>query len=389
MSQKVNYFKIGIFMLVGLSILFAVVVFVGGSAILEKTIPAETYFNESVQGLDVGAPVKYRGVTIGNVSAIDFVVNKYPPEKERDMANTARYVLVEMKLKARVVDNFFDLHSMREWIQKTVDYGLRARLTTQGLTGVAFLELTFFDPKLNPPLPISWTPQHVYFPSAPSTMSRLEDALDAVGAVMRDIETIDFSSLVATLNGFIANLDTALVEADVKDIGALLVKSLKEAHEALAQINTLVKAPEAATILPDAAHAMASARAMLKNGEKDFSQTMANIRSAAEHLSKVSATADQLLADPGMKQGVGQLPDTLRNVKAASDDIRRSASELERLLRSLNDLVLNQSANIDTILEDAKTLLHNFNELTGDAKRNPARLFFGAPPDPVNTEKRP
>ena len=69
MSQKARFFKIGIFTFAAIGILvFAIVIF-GAGAMFKEVILLETYFNESVQGLDIGSPVKFRGVSVGQVKS--------------------------------------------------------------------------------------------------------------------------------------------------------------------------------------------------------------------------------------------------------------------------------------------------------------------------------
>ena len=70
MSAKANYFKIGVFILSAAALAVVGVIVLGAGALFEKKIIMETYFDESVQGLGIGAPVKYRGVTVGSVEHI-------------------------------------------------------------------------------------------------------------------------------------------------------------------------------------------------------------------------------------------------------------------------------------------------------------------------------
>ena len=90
MSQKANYFKLGLFVIGG--------VVAGVARARSSSAPAagssagssiETYFNESVQGLDIGSKLKYRGVIIGEVTRISFTYTKY----QQDLPITAARAL--------------------------------------------------------------------------------------------------------------------------------------------------------------------------------------------------------------------------------------------------------------------------------------------------------
>src|SRR5438477_10217476 len=84
MSAQAHYFKIGLFMLSGITLVVLAVIILGAGALFKKKFMMETYFDESVQGLSVGAPLKYRGVTIGRVEHIGFVRNEYKTELSDD-----------------------------------------------------------------------------------------------------------------------------------------------------------------------------------------------------------------------------------------------------------------------------------------------------------------
>jgi ABC-type transporter Mla subunit MlaD len=157
MAARSTYFKLGLFTL--LAIAMAVIVgVVLGIRVHEETVEYHTYFDESVQGLDVGAPVKYRGVPIGKVAKIAIAPDR------------------------RLVDVTLDL-ATRDW-QKLKPAepspNLRARLAMQGITGVKFVDINFVHPDLSPPPKLDFAPAANYIPSAPSLTKRLEDNLQAI-----------------------------------------------------------------------------------------------------------------------------------------------------------------------------------------------------------------
>ena len=71
MSAQTNHWKLGLFVVVGFVLAACTVVFLGAQSLKKQSVDYKTYFDESVQGLEVGSPIKFRGVTIGHVNAID------------------------------------------------------------------------------------------------------------------------------------------------------------------------------------------------------------------------------------------------------------------------------------------------------------------------------
>ena len=129
--------------------LVAIIIILGAGRYFQTTYTVESYFDESVNGLDIGSPVKLRGVNIGRVSAIDFVANKY----ERARQGGVRYVCVESEITPDLFQEM-DETEFREAIKEEAAHGLRVRPTSLGLTGQLFLNFVYTDPENNPPLKI-------------------------------------------------------------------------------------------------------------------------------------------------------------------------------------------------------------------------------------------
>src|SRR5271154_3688848 len=164
MSAPTNHWKLGLFVVTGVVLALTTVVFLGARSLQKDVVSYETYFDESVQGLEVGSPVKFRGVSVGTVSAIDVAPDR------RHVGVTSDLVvkdLVEMGLT--------DGKEKRTHIQMPSD--LRAQLASQGITGVKFLQIDFFDEKDNPPPNLPFPVPVNYIPAAVSTMKNLEDAI--------------------------------------------------------------------------------------------------------------------------------------------------------------------------------------------------------------------
>ena len=66
MTRKQLYFRLGIFILLAGGALVALVIVLGAGTLFRKQLVLESYFNESVQGLEVGSKVLFRGVVVGS-----------------------------------------------------------------------------------------------------------------------------------------------------------------------------------------------------------------------------------------------------------------------------------------------------------------------------------
>src|SRR5262250_468828 len=161
LTTATNHWKLGLFVVVALLTMVGAAFRLGSRTFRRVSVPVVTYFDESVQGLDVGSPVKFRGVTIGTVADITLAPDRRNVEVTSDI-----YVDALARLRLAVPRKG----------EQSIDPNMRMQLVSAGITGVRFLQTDFFDPRRYPSPPLEFPPPWNYVPSAPSTLKSLEDA---------------------------------------------------------------------------------------------------------------------------------------------------------------------------------------------------------------------
>ena len=229
MSNRANYFKIGVFVLAGFSLLAAALIFLGAGNVFRPRIYLETYVDGTVQGIDLGSPVKFRGVQIGRISKVDFCFNIYGPQPGEERLD---YVYLEMEVDVQVFDGMFT-EDITPVVEQAVRQGLRVKLQPQGVTGLNFAELNYVsDPALFPPLPIWWTPRHHYIPSAPGTLTSLVESLNKLmdtfgglelGPTLKGVDQA-LKNFNTTLEGFSSSMDKLDLSKVSTDLQAVLTE---------------------------------------------------------------------------------------------------------------------------------------------------------------------
>ena len=229
MSNRANYFKIGVFVLAGFSLLAAALIFLGAGNVFRPRIYLETYVDGTVQGIDLGSPVKFRGVQIGRISKVDFCFNIYGPQPGEERLD---YVYLEMEVDVQVFHGMFT-EDITPVVEQAVRQGLRVKLQPQGVTGLNFAELNYVsDPALFPPLQIWWTPRHHYIPAAPGTLTSLVESLNKLmdtfgglelGPTLKGVDQA-LKNFNTTLEGFSSSMDKLDLSKVSTDLQAVLTE---------------------------------------------------------------------------------------------------------------------------------------------------------------------
>ena len=348
MSQKANYFKLGLFVIAAIAAGVVVLLIIGSGRWLQKRITIETYFNESVQGLDIGSKLKYRGVAIGEVTRIGFTYNQY--QLDRPMGDRARFVLVEAQLQPKSLGGRAGAGDLTtpEGAMLEVERGLRVRLAPLGITGTSYLEVDYIDP---PPttLQIDWTPQNIYIPSTRSTVTAL---VNAASEIMEHLRKLDLEATLANINKVLITANSRIEAVDAKAIS-------QRAERALAKIETTLDSIDAKKISDETTALMAEAR-------------------------ESNAELKKVLANPSFQKLPDEAAAALARVRALVDDpnLPRSVQNLSRTLGRIDRILGGGEADLATTIENLRQITDNLRDLTEDAKRYPANVLLGGPPRP-------
>ena len=368
-----DFFKLGLFVIGGAVLLFVVLFALGAGKLFQRTYQMETYINESVNGLEVGSAVKFRGVRVGSVSEIGFVAEKYKK------AEGYRYVYVLCTLEKDLFGTMGP-KSARDQAAEEVERGLRARTISQGLTGQLFLGLDYVAPDRNPPLPIDWEPGSIYIPAAPSTLSQVEQAMLGISHTLTGLEQAELPEAVKSFRRFADSASQFLDGADPKVMGPKLTATLDQTRILLARINVILADPAAETILPETARTMTGVRKVVEAAGPDTVKLVHDSRETVASL-KVSAKAlEKFLADPETTKQLAAMPGAMQQARETVAELRSAAKRLNAVLGRVEQLTAAQQANVEGILDSARGLVDNLKELTGEAKRYPSGVLFGPPP---------
>ena len=202
-NTDTNYFKIGIFVLAGITLIILALLVFGSKHLFSPIVYVETYFNESVQGISDGTLVKYRGLQIGYVKDIAFVSEIYGRKIAEDSTIHNRAIYVKIAITSQLF-----AHQTSAELEKTLRHevasGLRIKITPQGLTGMSYLELNYFDPNTNPLPKLTWQPKHYFIPSVPSVITQLGDNLQSI---FDKLKRVDLNQLLTKIGTTAESVD--------------------------------------------------------------------------------------------------------------------------------------------------------------------------------------
>lgn len=351
--NKLSYFKIGLFAISAIVLAVIGIIVLGVGSLFQRTALVETYIEESVQGLDIGSPMKFRGVLVGKVEDITLTSAVYNTRR--------RYVLVRVGITSNLFE--FPLADPDDpAFRSELERGFRVRLAAQGLTGVAYLEADYLDPERNPPLEIDWQPRYPYVPSARSRIVQLSDSVESI---LQNFEQLDIPRLMTSVDRSLAAITKMAEGADVEKVGAQASALLTEIRETNRRLKDLVASPDLKSAVADAAAATAGARQIIERAEKPLNQMLDDLPRAAESLERLAKRLDSVLAD---------LPD--------------AGGQLRQTLQRLNRLISGQQQDIETTVDNLRSISENLKELTDDSRKYPSQVFFGVPPPPSKVMQR-
>ena len=307
METKVNYAIVGAFVLVLSGLLIAALLwFVAGGDFRKKIDIYQAVVSESVAGLSLNAPVKYRGVDVGKVT--DIRLNPANSEQVRLLFAIERGTPVKQDTEAV--------------------------LKTQGLTGVAYVELSGGSPN-SPPLVAAKPGEFPEIRTKPSLSARLENVLTTLMAKL--------DSTSDSVNKILSDENVAAFKQTLANLSVLTQTFAKRKDAIDASIT--------------------SANRTFDNSARVTAQLANQLGPTIERVGK-SADAVRKMGEEAAQASVG----AGRAVDSIGSDVKRFTAdtlpEMERLMGELN------------------TLTASLRRLVEETERNPRGFLFGRKPVP-------
>ena len=363
MAEKQPYFRLGLFVLITLILLFCFLFFLGGRALFKPTLTFETYFDQSVSGLEVGAQVEFRGVPIGHVTEILMSSPLYeidvPLGKRRD------YVVV----RAQVSGNAAQVKQWQHDWPEFVKLGLRAQTQLAGITGQQFLALNHENPTQYTPLPFDWEPEYPYIPSVPSLAGQIVTKFQEF---LASFNSSDLEGLGKNLNQLIVSLNQKINQIPVGELSIEARGVLEETRSFMQQAKQIIAAMPINQAVANFSKTSGHLDKLLS--DPAIPQTLRNVASA-------SARIDELLARPVRQTMDNAAVFTAHLSKIAeTGKIDRLVSQLDQTIQRIDTLVGNNQYDVRVIVQDLRVTASNLRSLSETAKRYPAGILFGEPP---------
>jgi phospholipid/cholesterol/gamma-HCH transport system substrate-binding protein len=319
MARRTSKFMIGLFVTIGILIGMVAVVWVGASKYLEKGKTYVTYFDESVQGLQLDSAVKYRGVEAGRVERI-----RVAPD------NRLIEVIMKINLRGKLE---------REHV---------AQLKAAGITGIVFVELDRKEPDKPDQSPkITFASEYPVISSQPSDIKQL---LSGIENVIQSLNKVDTQGISDQIKSTLKVLES--VVASVNNVVGSVEKALGtgKLEEAIVEVkNTLLKVQNFVSDAQKELQAM------------NLGKTGTNLENATARLDKIMNSGE---------------------IEAVLVEVKDTAKKMNQLVEGLDKRSLAITNNIRGTSENLKRTSESLEMLIDRVYASPSDLLFGEPPPP-------
>ncbi len=306
MSEKPHTVAIGAFIIGALLIAIVTVIFVLGSGFgqADKIVMV---FNGSVKGLNVGAPLALRGVQVGQVTAIDVIL---------DADTLEVLMLVEADFYEDAIQRVGTASG--DVTEELIQRGLRAQLNTQSLlTGLLYVQLDFY-PGSEITLADIDSPYY-QFPTIPTDLER----------IAMKLQKLDLSKLMDQAEDTITGLNTFLTSEDFQAMPGTLKATLDSVTTLSNQLKT-----QLATSLPKVDRVLEGAAVTVETANQELPDISAGMKKNLDALNEAIVTLDGALTDiDGMVSPESptsyRLNEALRELALAARAMQKLAKTLE------------------------------------------------------------
>lgn len=337
MKRKAHPTRIGLFMLGALALLVAAVVIVTGGGLFASRERALAYFDGSVYGLQIGAPVVFRGVRLGSVVGIGVVYQGRP----------GQYAIpVELEIERDRIEDVQGGDGAVS-VADLVAQGLTAQLSTQSLlTGLLYVDLDLGRDRDRD------RPAAAMAASAPQTgaagLPVIPTVATPVQALQRQLRNLDVEQLLSDVAAVAAGARQFVANPRLQHTMDELAQASSELRQLLARVDK--RFGPLADALQGTLDETRRAAASVGGEIGRAGQAVDRVGQAADRVSATMGRYDRIAesAQPALdsvQRAAADLALTAQALRSASADdagvlaqIERAAQEMARASRAVRDL---------------------------------------------------
>lgn len=297
MATEARKLRVGLFVIVAILIGLAAAIWLGASRYLADESQAVTYFSESVQGLDRGAAVKYRGVAAGRVERID-------------IAPDGDLIEVKMSIDNRYADLLFK------------DPTLRAQLQLSGITGLRYVEIDrrSGDELENSPT-LSFEPSAPLIPSTPSQFKAIQEALEDI---YQKVMSVDLAGISSDIRTTLQAADQLLRDDRVQKVLSNMGNITDSASRVTLNLEKATEGVRLQPVVSDLQQATTQAKGLMIDLREG--QAGRDLRSALREVDGLARTGQTFVLD--LQGLVERLNLTIDNLQQLTEALRQQPSNL-------------------------------------------------------------
>jgi paraquat-inducible protein B len=307
MSKRINPTSIGLFIVTGVALGVTGLLLFSSSKMFSKTKDLIVYFDDSLNGLNQGAPVKFRGVTIGSVKRVMVQFN----QATNDYAMPVIIELEEKLLRERMPSAAYAFAESA--MAARIKAGLRATLQTESLvTGVLYVGVDI-NPNASPPV---FHQLETLYPELPTEPTKTQQ-------LFNNLASLDIKSIQTNVNALLTKLDATVGQLKMADINDSVTNLL-------ASVNRLVTSP-------DITNGLAALRPTLDQYRDLGAKVTSKIDPLSDSITNSLAQADRALVQ---LRGAGEnLKSMLSPDSPVRNDLDLALEQLAGAAQSISSLV--------------------------------------------------
>ncbi|MDA8387357.1 MAG: MlaD family protein [Nitrospiraceae bacterium] len=306
MATRGTKLAVGLFVAGGIALGVLAILWFGASQYLKKGKFYDTFFPQSVGAISKGSLVKYMGLRVGTVETIAVSPNKR---------------LMEVVLKLSRTD--------------IIGPGTVAEISTVGLTGVGYVELSERKPGEKNVLPrLGFIPEYPVIATRPGGFSGL---LAEVKSVMGGLKGLDMAGISRQIKKTARTADDFFSDPEMRRTKARLEDMTAKLDRTAGRIEQIVSEKDFGAIPGDTIQTLDRTRGLVARAEKELedmhlAETAKEVNNAVKNTGESVRSAGESIEDASGRARVIAV-----RLEVLIDSLRQASDDLDHLLERLDN----------------------------------------------------